>query len=191
MTRVVFYTATTLNGFIATEDDSLEWLFEVGSPDAVDFSSFLAGIDVLVTGSTTYEWVYEFEKLAEHPEKWREFYGERPTFVFTSRELPAPDGADIRFVNGEVKDHLGSILGSAGEGDVWVIGGGDLAGQFFDIGALDEIQATITPVTLTGGAPLLPRDIRSDRLELKSAEKFGQFAHLTFEVRKLENENPN
>ncbi len=180
----MYYTATTLNGFIATEDNSLDWLFEVGSPDAVDFKSFLDGIDVLVSGSTTYEWVYDHEKLAESPEKWRQFYGARPTFIFTSRELPAPDGEDIRFVNGPVEDHLEAIRAEAGEGDVWVIGGGDLAGQFLDAGALDELQVTLTPVALTAGAPLFPRDIRSDRLELISAEKFGQFAHLTYSVRK-------
>ena len=184
MPKVVYYTATTFNGFIATEDNSLEWLFEVGSPDAVDFGSFLEGIDVLVSGSTTYEWVYDHENLAEDPEKWREFYGERPTFVFTSRKLPAPEGADVRFVNGSVRDHLEAIRGAADDGDVWVIGGGDLAGQFLDAGALDQLQITLTPVALTGGAPLFPREIRSDRLELRSAEKFGQFAHLTYDVKK-------
>ncbi len=181
-TRVVFYTATSFNGFIATEDNSLDWLFAVGSPDAVDFQGFLDGIDVLVSGSTTYEWVYEFENLAENPEKWTESYGDRPTFVFTSRGLPAPAGADVRFVEGEVSEHLESIRAAAGDGDVWVIGGGDLAGQFLDAGALDEIQITITPVALSSGAPLFPRDIRSDRLELKSVEKFGQFAHLIFSI---------
>lgn len=183
MTRVVYYTATTFNGFIATEEDTLEWLFEVGSPDAVDFGSFLAGIDVLVSGSTTYEWVYGHENLAEHPGKWKEFYGDRPTFVFTSRQLPVPGDADIRLVRGDVRDHVDEIRDAAGKGDIWVIGGGDLAGQFLDAGALDEIQITLTPVALPTGAPLFPRDIRSDRLELKSVEKFGQFAHLTFEVR--------
>ena len=67
MSRVVFYTATSLNGFIATEENSLDWLFEVGSPDAVDFKSFLAGIDVVGSGSSTYEGVYDFEKLARTP----------------------------------------------------------------------------------------------------------------------------
>lgn len=183
MSRVVYYTATSFNGFIATEDNSLDWLFAVGSPDAVDFKGFLDGIDVVVSGSTTYEWVYDFEKLAESPEKWKEFYGDRPAFVFTSRELPAPRGEDIRFVQGPVANHLEAIRECAGDGDIWVIGGGDLAGQFLDAGALDELQVTLTPVALDGGAPLFPRDIRSDRLELKSVEKFGQFAHLIFQVR--------
>lgn len=183
MSRVVYYTATSFNGFIATPENSLDWLFEVGSPDAVDFEGFVAGIDVLVSGSTTYEWVVEHEDLIAEPEKWGRLYGERPMFVFTSRDLPVPEGADVRLVEGSVADHLDEIRGATGEGDVWVVGGGDLAGQFLDAGTLDEIQVTMTPVALSGGSPLFPRDIRSDRLELKSVEKFGQFAHLTFEVK--------
>ncbi|MBN8867398.1 MAG: dihydrofolate reductase [Solirubrobacterales bacterium] len=183
MSRVVFYTATSFNGFIATPENSLDWLFEVGTPDAVDFDGFLAGIDVLVSGSTTFEWVVNHENLMAEPEKWKTFYGERPTFVFSSRELELPPGNDIRLVEGSVTEHLDQIRAAAGDGDIWVIGGGDLAGQFLDAGALDEIQVTMTPVALTGGAPLFPRDIRSDRLELKSAEKFDQFAHLIFQVK--------
>lgn len=183
MPRVVYYTATTLNGYIATPDNSLEWLFEVGSPDELDFEGFLAGIDVIVLGSTTYEWLLTPERLIEEPEKWTAIYGERPAFVFTSRDLPIPEGSGVRLVNGPVAEQLDEIRSAAANGDVWVVGGGDLAGQFLDAGALDEIQATVAPVALPAGAPLLPRDARSDRLELVSAEKFGQFAHLTFRVR--------
>jgi dihydrofolate reductase len=62
------------------------------------------------------------------------------------------------------------------------MGGGELAGQFFDANLLDEVQVTIAPVTLEKGAPLLPRFIQSDRLSLRSAEQLAQFAHLTYEV---------
>jgi dihydrofolate reductase len=182
MPRVVYFTATSFNGFIATADNSLDWLFAVDSDEAVDFPRFLDGVGALVSGSTTYEWVYAHENLADSPGKWQEFYGDRPTFVFTSRDLPHPEGADIRFVEGGVEAHLAAIREAAGDRDAWVIGGGDLAGQFLDAGALDEIQVTLTPVALAGGAPLFPREIRSDRLRLKSAEQFGQFAHLIYEV---------
>jgi len=183
MTEIVFYTASTLNGFIADERNSLEWLFAVDSSDGPDFEGFLQNIGVLVEGSTTYEWVLHHEKLLEQPQKWTELYGDRPTFVFTSRELPVPLGADVTFVTGAVQDALPRLLEAAGSRDVWVVGGGDLAGQFFDAGALTQIQVSVTPATLSGGAPLLPRDIGPDRLRLENVEKFGQFAHLTFGIR--------
>jgi dihydrofolate reductase len=182
VTRFVYNTATTLNGFIATRDNSLDWLFAVDSPESVDFEGFLEGIGALVLGSTTYEWVYDHEGLGDSPGKWKEFYGDRPAFVFTTRELPLPADADIRLVSGEVRDHTDAIAEAAGDGDVWVVGGGELAGQFLDAGALDEIQITFAPAALAEGAPLFPREIGSDRLRLRSARQVGQFAHLTYEI---------
>ena len=74
------------------------------------------------------------------------------------------------------------MVAAAGERDVWLLGGGDLAGQFSDAGLLDRVTVTIAPVTLGAGAPLLPRDIRSDRLALRSVERRGSFAELTYDV---------
>ena len=64
-----------------------------------------------------------------------------------------------------------------------VVGGGDLAGQFLDAGALDQVQLSVAPAALTGGAPVLPRTLGPDRLHLRDVERYGQFAHLTYDVR--------
>lgn len=182
MTRIIFDTATSLNGWIADEDDSLSWLFAVDGGTTPDAEMLPANAGVLVEGSTTYEWVLAESGILAHPEKWNDFHGDRPTFVFTTRGLPAPVGADIRFVSGSVVDALPAIREAAGDADIWVIGGGDLAGQFLDAGALDEIAVSIAPVLLTGGAPLLPRRLDSDRLRLVSATAVGQFARLVYAV---------
>lgn len=186
MPRVIFFTATTFDGFLADPNDSLEWLFAV--PDAADaeagIGSFMDRIGVLVEGSTTYEWVVNHDALLEHPQKWHEFYGERPTFVFTTRELRAVPDADIRFRSGSVADSWAEISDAAGPKDVWVVGGGDLAGQFADAGLLDEIVLSVAPVALGAGRPLLPRRIESDRLTLRGVRQVGQFAELTYSVDK-------
>jgi len=184
MSKVIFDTATAINGWIADENNSLAWLFAVEGGEHPDDGLFPSGVSVMVEGSTTYEWVLAESDILAHPEKWREFHGDRPTFVFTSRTLPAPEGADIRFVSGAVADVLPAIREAAGSGDIWVVGGGDLAGQFLDTGALDEIAISVAPVMLTGGAPLFPRRVESDRLRLRSATAVGQFARLVYEVRK-------
>lgn len=183
MGKFLFDTATTINGWIADEQNSLAWLFAVDGGEHPDEGLFPAAATVMVEGSTTYEWLLAESDLLAHPERWQEFHGEKPTFVFTTRDLPVPEGADIRFVRGPVADALPAIRAAAGDGDVWIIGGGDLAAQFLEAGALDEIALSVAPVALTGGAPLFPRRVESDRLRLESAQKVGQFARLVYSVR--------
>lgn len=182
---MIFYTATTLNGFLADDSDSLDWLFAAPGGEGGDsgFQEFLSGIGVLVQGSSTYEWVVRHEDLIAHPEKWPAYYGARPTFVFTSRDLPSVEGADIRFVRGEVTAAWPEIEAAAGDRDVWIVGGGDLAGQFADAGLLDQLVVTIAPATLPSGKPLLPRRLGSDTLTLTGVRQAGAFAELTYEVK--------
>jgi dihydrofolate reductase len=182
MGRFVFDTATTINGWIADEHNSLAWLFAVAGGEVPDDELMPQGVSAMVEGSTTYEWMLNHFDLLARPEKWGDFHGDRPVFVFTSRTRPVPQGADVRFVSGSVADALPAIRRAAGDGDTWVIGGGDLAGQFLDAGALDRIALSVAPVALPGGAPLLPRRIESDRLTLVSARAVGQFARLVYEV---------
>lgn len=185
MTAVIFHTATTLNGFLADDQDSLAWLFATpGAAEAEsDFSTFLDTVGVLVMGSTTYEWVVDHEELLSQPQKWTEIYGDRPTWVFTSRDLPRIEGADVRFARGDVAAQWPEIRRAAAERVVWIVGGGDLAGQFADAGLLTEIRISVAPATLPAGRPLLPRRIGPDRLRLESVTRAGQFAELRYAVR--------
>ncbi|MBL3686157.1 dihydrofolate reductase [Leucobacter zeae] len=182
MGHIIFDTATTLNGWIADEHHSLDWLFSVENGEAPADGLYPAEAAVLVEGSSTYEWVLAHERLLEQPERWSELYGEKPTFVFTTRELPVPVGADVRFVRGPVAEALPEIRSAADDGDIWLVGGGELAGQFLDAGALDRIALSVAPAALTGGAPLLPRRLGPDRLRLTDARAVGQFARLEYEV---------
>ena len=182
MGHIIFDSATTLNGWIADEHNSLDWLFAVDGGDQPEAGLFPAHARVLVEGSTTYEWVLEQENLLAQPERWQELYGDKPTFVFTTRDLPIPEGADVRLVSGAVPEVLPAIREAAAGGDIWVVGGGERAGAFFDAGALDRVALSIAPVALTGGAPVFPRRVESDRLRLLSADAYGQFARLVYEV---------
>ena len=184
MPRVIFMTSTTLNGFLADENDSLAWLFAV--PEADDAlaanARFIDSIGVLVEGSSTYQWVLANDDILAHPEKWQDFHGDRPTFVFTRRALPVVEGADIRLVRDSVTAVFPDMVAAAGDKDIWVVGGGDLAGQFLDAGLLDELIIQIAPATLIGGAPLLPRELGADRLHLAGVTRRGQFAELHYRV---------
>ncbi|MGW6423250.1 dihydrofolate reductase family protein [Nocardia sp. NPDC055053] len=175
-----YYTATSLDGYIADRDNSLDWLMAVPDADPAtgDVGEFLLGVGALCLGSTTYEWM----AANNPPETWYENYGDRPTWVFTHRELPELPGANVRFVAGEVGAVHEQMVAAAAGRDIWIIGGGDLAGQFADAGLLDEVIVGIAPVTLGGGAPLLPRRILADRMRLVDVERMGQFAKLVYRL---------
>jgi dihydrofolate reductase len=175
MTRAVYFTATTLDGFIADEHDSLAWLFEQKTDEGgpAGYEEFIATIGTMVMGATTYTWIGDH--MRDTGETW--MY-DIPCWVFTHRDL-APLGDDIRFVAGEVREHHAAIAESAGERDIWVVGGGDLAGQFADLGLLDRLILSIAPVTLGAGRPLFPR--RHD-LRLVELGRNGDFAMATYDV---------
>jgi dihydrofolate reductase len=133
-------------------------------------------------GSTTYEWLLRTEGLLEVPQKWQRFFGDLHTCVLTSRVLPTPEGADVTFLTGPVSEHISRIVALAGERNVWVVGGGDIAAQFLDCGRLDRLEVTFAPVALTGGAPVLPRFVSAGRLSLEAVHKEGPFARLSYRV---------
>jgi dihydrofolate reductase len=186
MTKTQYYTATTIDGFIADPDNSLDWLFQVpsdggGEASRFSFNRFFANVGAFVCGATTYEWIRNHQ---EEVGSWQDWYGNTPCWVFTHRELPRIPGASLTFVQGDVRPVHEEMVAAAGGKNIWLVGGGDLVGQFADHGLLDEIIASVAPVTLGGGAPLLPRRLPSSRLRLADVERDGQFVHLTYVVGK-------
>ena len=175
MARSIYYTATTLDGFIADEHDSLAWLFEQQTDEGgpAGYAEFIAGIGAMVMGATTYVWIGDH--MRSTGETWAY---DIPCWVFTHREH-APLGDDIRFVAGEVREHHPAIAESAGDRDIWVVGGGDLAGQFADLGLLDQVVVSIAPVTLGAGRPLFPR---RHNLKLVEVGRNADFVTATYDV---------
>ena len=178
---VQYYTATSLDGYIADPDNSLSWLLQFGDGDDTGYAEFIAGVGALVMGSTTYEWVFAELGLADKPEAWPY---EQPAWVFSTRRLPAVQGAELHLVSGVVADAFPDQLAAAGGKNIWIVGGGDLAGQYADAGLLDEVIVDVAPVTLAGGSPLLPRRLAvPPRLRLMEARiNGGVFARLHYAI---------
>jgi len=180
--KTQYYTAVSLDGFIATTDDSLDWLHALKAPTEPSYAGFIRDVGAIAMGSATYEWVVRnaFGPEARDPQPWPY---EQPTWVFTSRSLPAVPGADIRWARGDVRPVHEAMVRAAGGRNVWLVGGGDLVGQFHDQGLLDEIIVQVGSVTLGAGKPLLPRAIVQPSLRLVSARPLGgDFAELRYEV---------
>lgn len=182
--KTQYYTASTLDGFIADSAHSLDWLFQFGAEPGGDYLDFMAAVGAIAMGASTYEWLLRHQILpgADFPQPWAY---QQPVWVFTNRELPVVTGADVRFVRGDVRPvHAAMSLAAAGK-NVWIMGGGDLVGQFHDHGLLDEIIVTVASVTLGEGQPLLPRRIVTPPLKLVSAQVHGTaFAELRYEVQR-------
>jgi dihydrofolate reductase len=180
--RTQYYTASSLDGFIATVDDSLDWLFPLGDIADTSYPSFIKQIGALAMGSATYEWMLRhLVNPATGPSQPWPY--EQPAWVFTSRTLPGIPGADIRFVRGDVRPVHREMVEAARGKNVWIVGGGELAGKFYDAGLLDDLFVQIGSVTLGAGKALLPRAITHPPLRLVSAKTVGSgFAELHYEV---------
>jgi len=174
MSLTQYYTATSLDGFIADERHSLDWLFTRGQDRGgpLNYDAFYAGVGAVAMGSTTYEWILDREDDSAWPY-------DIPAWVFTHRELREIRGAQVTFTSGDVRDVHEGMKQAAGDRNVWIVGGGDLAGQFADAGLLDEVIVYVAPVTLGSGAPLLPRRVE---LRLEETARSGDFVTARYAV---------
>jgi dihydrofolate reductase len=178
--KTQYYTASSLDGFIAGPGDSLEWLFPLGDVAETSYPSFIKEVGALAMGSATYEWMLRHVVSGPRAQPWPY---QQPVWVFTSRKLPGVPGADVRFAEGDVGPVHRLMADAAGGKNIWIVGGGDLVGQFYDQGLLDEIFVQIGSVTLGAGKPLLPRSITQPPLRLLSVRQVGSgFAELHYEV---------
>ena len=182
MSKVQYYCAATFDGYIADADDSLDWLFNYqGSFDGDGaeagprgeggaYERFYAGVGALVSGSTTYEFV--LDHLADDSE-WP--YTGKPYWVLSSRDLRSPkaEGVDVRIVNAKVADLHDEMLTAAGERNLWVVGGGNVASQFADEGLLDELLVTVVPVVLGDGKPVFDRRVPGGPMQLTGTRVFN------------------
>ena len=180
MSLTQFYTATTLDGFIAGPDDSLDWLFvrEQDHDGPLNYYGFVANVGAGAMGATTYEWILEHEFADKPPAEWKWPY-DIPCWVFTHRQLPVVPDSEIEFTSADIASVHKEMVAAAGDRNVWIVGGGDLAGQFADVGLLDDVIVSIAPVTLGAGAPLLPRRIE---LRLDELGRNGDFVSARFSV---------
>ena len=135
--KTQYFTATSIDGYIADPDNSLDWLFQAHDDAHGEgrWDAFIGAVGAMAMGATTYEWMLEHEKLLDEPAKWHEFYGDIPCWVFTHRELPPIPGADMRFVQGDVAPVHEEMRAAAGGKNIWLVGGGELVGLFADQGA--------------------------------------------------------
>jgi dihydrofolate reductase len=173
----IYYTATSLDGVIADPEASLAWLLsrDIDPEGPMGHAAFERSVGALAMGATTYRWVLEHDVDEAGRPRWQYT---QPCWVFTHGD-PSRAPGDVRFVQGPVEPVHAEMTSAAGDRHVWVVGGGDLAGQFADADLLDEVWVSVAPVTLGVGAPLLPRRLE---LELVEVARNRDFACLRYRV---------
>ncbi len=160
MKKFILYIATSLDGYIARLDGSIDWL---PSPEvdgeANSYTKFYNSIDALVMGSKTYEQVLGFGDWV---------YPGKLSYILTSRDLSTPRH-DIFFVKGGIPEVIENI-NNQGYQRVWVVGGGKVASSFISQGLIDEYIITVIPIILGSGISLYQSvpEVKLDLIELKS-----------------------
>lgn len=159
--RVSVFIAQSLDGYIATDDDSLDWLTAAGAEgEDYGFDDFLADVDVVAMGRSTYDVIKDLPELP---------YGGRPVHVFTTRALGPRDGFEFY---ARTPLEAAAQWQEQGVGHVY-IDGGTVISQFLEAGLVDGITLTTVPLLLGSGKPLFHRIGTRTPLTLVDCRAFG------------------
>ena len=159
------YIAQSLDGFIASEDGSIDFLNSIPNPNQEDYGyhQFLEGIDVIVMGRKSYEKILSFD--IEWP------YPHCQTVILSSQqnlELKSPNTRLISHLDFKALDELRE----ASQKGIWLLGGGEAIKSCLAMKALEEMHLAIMPITLGRGIPLFPKGRVSSQWQLKSSQAY-------------------
>jgi dihydrofolate reductase len=172
--NVVLYIAASLDGYIARDDHSLDWLFKTEGEGDNGYSEFYETVDTILIGRKTYDQVMILEN-GEFP------YKNKQCYVFSSSLTGRNE--NVHFVNEDVAKFTKQLKEEPGE-RIWLVGGGELFHSFLKEKLVDEIILTIAPAIIGKGIPLFKADNIDVELELKDITRFNQFAQLHYDVKK-------
>jgi dihydrofolate reductase len=159
MRKVILFIATSLDGYIASKDGSVDWLF---TDRDYGTTSFMKSIDTILMGRKTYEQAVEFGLG---------FYKGKKIFVFTkSKKIKATDGVEI--INDNAVSFTQKLIRKKGK-NIWLMGGGELASSFQKKNLIDEYNLFVHPVILGEGISLFSDINNISTLILKSYKKFS------------------
>jgi dihydrofolate reductase len=174
----------SLDGFIARNDGSVDWLEtadvfpggETLAPETIE--AFLKSIDCYVMGSRTYETALGFEAKGFG---WS--YGDKPTFVLTRRKLPRTRDS-VEFCSGDLAQLVNERLRPRFQ-SIWFVGGGVLCGECLRLGLADEVRYSVVPVLIGSGISFFEKLERDVTLHLVEAKAYKNgMVELRYEVRR-------
>ena len=146
MRKIRLYTAASLDGFIAREDESLDWLDNFPHIEGEDYGyqAFYDSIDTTLMGNATYRLVQGFDVPFPYPDK--------TNYVFT-RDATLTQDEHVKYVSGDIIAFTENLKQEEGR-DIWLVGGGQINAMFLENGLIDEIYLSVIPIYLGKGIHL-------------------------------------
>ncbi|WP_028596641.1 dihydrofolate reductase family protein [Paenibacillus assamensis] len=170
--EVILFIAVSLDGFIAKEDDDLQWLMETEGEGDNGYSEMYQSIDTTIMGKRTYDWVREHLEIFP--------YTDKKNYVFSTTQTGSNEY--VEFVNEDVVEFTKKLKAQQGS-KIWMVGGGVILDAFIKENVIDEYIITVTPHILGSGIPLFKERNPQINLQLINTRRFGQFVELHYKVK--------
>lgn len=183
MRKVIYYVASSLDGYIARANGEVDWLF---TDQDYGYESFYSSVDTLLMGRTTYEQVLGWGPPFP--------YAGKRILVFSSTMDPSaaassqPQGAAVQVVPGDPVAAVKALKAEAGgpggrNGAIWVVGGSRLAAPLVSAGLVDEMVLSFHPVLLGGGIPMFREGMRETRWRVAGSRTYHTgLVQLTYQL---------
>lgn len=171
--KIVLFIAESLDGYIATNEESLEWLFKTEGEGDAGYSEFYETVDTVIMGRRTYDWII-------HQENENFPYKDKRCYVFSTTSTGTNEF--VEFINEDIV-HFTKRIKENSEGNIWIVGGGELLQFFMKEKLVDELIITIAPTLIGRGIPLFRENDFETDLILKDVKQFNQFAQLYYELK--------
>jgi len=175
--RIKLYIACSLDGFIARENGSIDWLTKYGNRSETDYgySEFYASIGTVLMGRKTYEQVLGF---GDWP------YGEKKSYVFTRQEEPLRREKNVEFISGNVGEFVRRLKENTDE-DIWLVGGSQLIKVFLEEDLVEDLIIFMVPIIIGSGIPLFDQIGKEIRLRTGRVERYENgLLRVDYEVEK-------
>jgi dihydrofolate reductase len=171
--KLILFIAQSLDGYIAREDESLDWLLQVESAGDNGYSAFYETVGTILLGRRTYEWIVR-NVQSGFPYPGKECY------VF-SRSLSGQTD-HVTFVSQDIASFTASLKTQPGR-DIWIVGGADVLQPLLRDNLVDELIIHIAPTIIGGGIPLFKAGTREKALHLVKVTQYHQFVELRYQCR--------
>lgn len=163
--KVILYIAQSLDGYIASEDGDISWLFDIKGEGDNGFAQFYETTDALIMGKATFDHLMEMTNH-QYP------HSDRKSYVFTNNRNVQHESID--FVHEDVADFIKKLKNESGK-DIWLVGGAKLLDAFMKENLVDEFIITTAPLILGNGISLFDKGLPNINLKLKSTKQYGEF----------------